>query len=281
MNECANLLSRGLSIDESAGATVIIGKGMFKRPWKTHNESEDTIDVNTMPHYRNILDKVKLIEAQSLSLVVEEVMQKSYEGRMITHAIDSTTKKRVGTFACQDIHVGQNVPFPLPLLPICGQSTEDIALQTDFAFEVLSAVHVKSKEDIYNVVDTHITDSTEHNKGFAKILAELYDLDTPAGQLFCGTHTTLGFSSTMCKMVSSVERNMKLENIISHFMVNIEAGSKHQCFAAQLLDMMLKLIAPEYNNKQWNYKIQDSRFKIIFLNKNYIHYTTHRIQVHN
>ena len=29
------------------------------------------------------------------------------------------------------------------------------------------------------------------------------------------------------------------------------------------------------------FKIQDSRFKIIFLNKNYIHYTTHRIQVHN
>ena len=180
-------------------------------------------------------------------------MQKSYEGRMITHAIDNTTKKRVGTFACQGIHFGQNVPFPLPLLPICVESTEDIALQTDFAFEVLSAVHGKSKEDIYNVVDTHITDSTEHNKGFAKILAELYNLDTPAGQLFCGTHTTLGFSSAMCKMVSSVERNMKLENIISHFMVNIEAESKHQCFAAQSLDMMLKLVAPEYNNKQWNY----------------------------
>ena len=97
---CANLLGRGLSIDESADATVIVGKGMFKRTWKTRNESQDTIDVNTMPHYRNILDKVKLIEAQSLSLVVEEVMQKPYEGRMIPHAIDSTTKKRVGTFAC-------------------------------------------------------------------------------------------------------------------------------------------------------------------------------------
>ena len=32
---------------------------------------------------------------------------------------------------------------------------------------------------------------------------------------------------------------------------------------------------------KFNPKIQDSRFKIIFLNKNYIHYTTHRIQVHN
>ena len=54
-------------------------------------------------------------------------------------------------------------------------------------------------------------------------------------------------------MVSIVEKDMKLENIFSHFMVNIEADSKHDCFAAQALDMMLKLVAPEYSNKQWNY----------------------------
>ena len=29
--------------------------------------------------------------------------------------------------------------------------------------------------------------------------------------------------------------------------------SKHNCFAAQALDMMLKLVAPEYSNKTWNY----------------------------
>ena len=46
---CANLLGRGLLIDETADATVIVGKGMFKRPWKTPNESKDSIDVNKMP----------------------------------------------------------------------------------------------------------------------------------------------------------------------------------------------------------------------------------------
>ena len=177
----------------------------------------------------------------------------SAKGRMITHAIDSTTKKRVGSFACQGIHVGRNVPFPLPLLPICGEKTEDIADQTDFAFEVLAAVHGKPKEEIYKLVNAHITDTTDHNKGFSKLLAELYDLETPAGQLFCGTHTTLGFSSAMCKMVAIIERSMKIENILSHFMVDIEAESKHDCFAAQALDMMLKLVAPEYSYKQWNY----------------------------
>ena len=154
-----------------------------------------------MPRYRNIHNKNKLIVAKSLSLVVDEMVLRSSEGRMLTHAIDSTTKRRVGTFACQGIHVGQNVPLPLPHLQICGETTEDIAHQTDFAFEILEAVTGKRKEDIYKLINAHITDTTDHNKGFASILAELYNLDTAAGQLFCGTHTTLGFSSAMCKMV--------------------------------------------------------------------------------
>ena len=152
-----------------------------------------------MPHHRNIIDKLRLVEAQSLSLVVEEMLSESSTGRMLTHAIDSNTKKGVGTFACQGIHVGQNTPFPLPLLPICGESTEDVALQTDFAFEILAAVHGLTKEEIYQRINAHMTDSVEHNKGFAKILADLYNLDTAAGQFFGGTHTTLGFSSGMCK----------------------------------------------------------------------------------
>ena len=62
------------------------------------------------------------------------------EGRMITAAIDSTTKKRAGQFATQGIHIGQNVPFPLPLINICGETTEDIAMQVELCFEILAAV---------------------------------------------------------------------------------------------------------------------------------------------
>ena len=74
---------------------------------------------------------------------------------MITNAIDSTTKKEVRTFACQGIHIGQNVPFPIGLLDICGETTEDIALQTDFTFGMLSAVHSKGKEELYQMINTH------------------------------------------------------------------------------------------------------------------------------
>ena len=96
-----------------------------------------------------------------------------------------------------------------------------------------------------------MTDSTSHNKGFAKILAELHDLSEPAGQLFWGSHTTLGFSSAMNKTVKMLETDLKVETILSKFMVGMDLESKHGSLAGQALDMMLKLVSPEFSLKQW------------------------------
>ena len=206
-----------------------------------------------MPSERSLRENLRLIESQSLSLVVNEMLQQSQSGRMITHAMDSTTKKRAGQFVTQGIHIGQNCPFPLPLINICGEKTEDIALQVDFGFRCLAAVKDMEVAEIYSLVDAHQTDSVEHNKGFAKELQELYDLDSPAGQLFCGSHTTLGFSSAMNKIVSRLELDMNINSILSKFMVEIDVNTKHGSVAGHSLDCMLKLVAPEYSHKNWNY----------------------------
>ena len=41
------------------------------------------------------MDKLNLIEAESLAIVVDEIRASAESGRMITAVIDSTTKKRV------------------------------------------------------------------------------------------------------------------------------------------------------------------------------------------
>ena len=249
----SSLVGKGLSIAEASDAVVVVGNGMFERKWKGNCDNVELLDIDTLPDRSAIRDKLNLIEAESLAFVVDEIRAGAESGRMITAAIDSTTKKRAGQFATQGIHIGQNVPFPLPLMNICGETTEDIAMQVDFGFEILAAVKKEPVEDIYKLVDTHMTDSTSHNKGFAALLAELYNLDEPAGQLFCGSHTTLGFSSAMNKVVKMIETDMKVETILSKFMVGMELESKHGSLAGQALDMMLKLVAPEYSHKQWNY----------------------------
>ena len=227
---------------------------MFECQWKLHNENSELIDLDTLPDKRNIREKLNLIEAETLSNAVSEISKaKENDDRAITHAIDSTTKKRLGQFATQGIHIGRNVPFPLPLINIAGETTEDIALQVDFGMEVLAAVQGKEAKDVYKLIDVHMTDSVAHNKGLGAVLADIYDLDKPAGQIFCGSHTTLGMSSALNKRVSAIEADMKVEQVLSKFMVGMELDSKNGSLAGQAIDMMLKLVAPEYSHKMWNY----------------------------
>ena len=111
-------------------------------------------------------------------------------------------------------------------------------------------------EEVYKLVTTHMTDSVQHNKGFSKVLQEMYSLDEPAGQLFCGSHTTLGFSRAMDQLVGKVEEDMKISQVTSKFMVSLDISSKNSSVAGLALDIMLKLVAPEYSHKQWNYYSQ-------------------------
>ena len=101
-------------------------------------------------------------------------------------------------------------------------------------FQILAAVSDKSKKEIYEQVDALMTDSTEHNKGFAEIMKDMYNLDTAVGQLFCGTHTTIGFSSAMKKQLALVDRNMTLEVIFRNFMVDLDFDSKHGSLLGKL-----------------------------------------------
>ena len=95
-------------------------------------------------------------------------------------------------------------------------------------------------------------DSVHHNKGITVVLQELYSLETPAGQLFCGTHTTLGFVAGTNKMLRNLEAEQKTEQVLKGFMVDLEVDSKKSSIAGQALDICLKLVAGESIHKPWN-----------------------------
>ena len=220
----------------------------------------ETFDLDTLPNVRNIKSKLQLVEAETLSLAVSSISEAKESGRAITASIDSTTKRGVGQFATQGLQIGQNCPIPLPLMAISGETTEEVALQVDHAMEILAAVLGTDPREIYKLIDVHMTDSVGHNKGIAKELATMYDLNEPAGQIFCGSHTTLGFSNALNKKVSVIETDMKVDQILKQFMVGMELDSKNGSLAGQALDMCLKLVAPEYSHKMWNYYQQFTNF---------------------
>ena len=119
--------------------------------------------------------------------------------------------------------------------------------------EILSACSGVSVQELAGQVDTLMTDSTEHNKGVNVLLQQLYELDSLPGQLYCGTHTTLGFSNAMNSVVMKIELDMGLDKVLNTFMCSMELDTKNGSLAGQACDMMLKLFAPEFSHKSWNY----------------------------
>ena len=250
---CADLHGHGFGADECSSAVIIVANGMFGRNWRRFSDDKDMFDKDTAPGKKQVVESLSKIEAHSLSLMVNHVTTEKDGGRMITFASDSTTRRGVGQFQGQGLHIGTDSAFPLPLLSIHNETREDIADQLGMGLEILSICSGEPVEILASKVDTLLTDSVEHNKGVNEILAQLYDLDNTPGQIFCGTHTVLGFSDKMDKMVSKIETNMKLETVIAKFMIAIDLDSKHHSLASQALDMCLKLVAPEYVQKPWNY----------------------------
>ena len=248
----AGLSGQGLSLDECNTAITMVGNGLFGRRWSKAGVKK-TIDNDTLPGKKHVIEALRQIEAQSLDLVVREMKKGKEEGHMITLASDSTTRRDVGKFIGMGVHIGKEGSLTLPLLGIGSESREDIALQLSMGLEQLSICSGVAVKELLEQVDVLFTDSVDHNKGVNFILQEMFDLDKPPGQLFCGTHTCLGFSNAQNKVVTEVESKMKLETVLSQFMVGMELDSKSGSLAGQALDMQLKLVAPEYKHKSWNY----------------------------
>ena len=69
----ATLIGNGLSMDESCNAVIEVGNGLFGRKWKKGDLEENVYDCDTLPDKRSIREALNLVEAQSLSLVVERM----------------------------------------------------------------------------------------------------------------------------------------------------------------------------------------------------------------
>ncbi|CAM1308497.1 Uncharacterised protein g4871 [Pycnogonum litorale] len=63
-----------MSENQAEGAIVTVVNKVFGRSWKLHSESSDLIDLDTLPHERNILQVGNSIEALTLSEIAKLIM---------------------------------------------------------------------------------------------------------------------------------------------------------------------------------------------------------------
>ena len=190
-------------------------------------------------------------ELYSLKQVGEWVLDAKSEGELFTHATYSTTRKVEGTFAFSEIDINWNEYLPLPTLSVSSDTRNNTAdfIATDF--RLLEAASVISAEEIYSKIDVQMTDSTSHNKGTAKKLAETFHRKEIAGQIFRNSDITLGFDKEIAKTIHTIENKMEMESIFSGFLLDIDIDQS--LISIPTVSWCLSLFGRENINKVWNY----------------------------
>ena len=245
---CAELDGEGFSLRECQIALKVIGNRIFKTEWKMpkekdrkskYDENDDddedvdeasVIDSDTLPTRSAIRKKLKQMHAYSLGLIAERIAEAKHDGDIVTHATDATTRKHVGTFAPSGLHINRDEYLPLPTLSIASETTHNISQGIQTTFEMLESASKYSSNELYEKVDVHMTDSTSHNVGIAKATGELMNRETPAGQLFCTSHTPLGFDGGIEYIINKIETCMNMDNLFKGFLLDVSIDKKVRHF---------------------------------------------------
>ena len=67
-------------------------------------------------------------------------------------------------------------------------------------------------------------------------------------------------SAAINKFLRFLEGEMKMDELVQGFMVDLDVDSKNGSVAGHSIDMCLRLVAPEYNAKPWNKNKQFLQF---------------------
>ena len=103
----------------------------------------------------------------TLKLVTEKLVNVKDIDNTVTHATDSTTRKRVGCFASQGLHGNKDTYIPLPTLQMGSETTKNISESINTEFKIPAATSEHTVEEFHSCADLHTTDASAHNKGVA------------------------------------------------------------------------------------------------------------------
>ena len=264
-------MGHGFSYHESQIALKVVANRLFHCQWTIPDESrgqkkfdddscenddacnDPTYDNNSLPTRKTIRDMMKKIEAHSLKLTADKILEVKETDDVVTHATDSTTRKKVGSFAPQGLHINRETYLPLPTLQLGSETTKNIADSIATDFKILAAASGRSADELYSCVDLHMTDATAHNKGVAAEVATLMNRSDAAGQLFCNPHTALGFDRCMKSIINKVETEMGMQNLINCFILDVNIDQSNETVSLTVISWLLNLFGPDMIQKPWNY----------------------------
>ena len=148
--------------NQAVAAIVEVGNGMFNCGWKYHAENEEAVDLDTVPHHKNIREAGKALTVLTLASIVDEMMESGTDV-VISYHDDGSKKQGIGSYSVQGVTINDKFRV-LPTLPIASESRENLAALKLAILNILSVCNTKySPKQIQEAITFKITDSTAHN----------------------------------------------------------------------------------------------------------------------
>ena len=246
---------RHLSLEQACGALVDVGNFLFLRNWKTHSENSENIDFDTLPHHRNISEKMKSFEAAVLREIAQEIF--TAESAVVTYHDDCSRKQGAGAYSVQGITIHGKFR-PLPTLRIAAETRQNLADLKVTILRMLSAVSDIAPDILYSKIDFVMTDSTAHNFHVENLVSQSLETDHTPAHLVCNVHCALMFNRILMAGWRDIESKIGHDKIFSN--VLNKTASSNSSATVQMLDCMMRLISHDFDDRPWNKSAKFDQF---------------------
>ena len=206
-----------MSKEQSIGSTIIFAKELFNLRWKTSEEDDCVVDLDTVPDKRAIRKMGNAREVLALASLVEKIMSSEDRTTIVYHD-DGSKKQGAGSFSVQGVTVDKKW-YPFPTLSISSETRENLSQLKLTILNILSAVSGVSSKDLWHRIDFTMTDSTIHNMGVDNLVSEALETDHVPSHLLCQVHPACMFTRCLQKLCKQIDTTIGPSKIFSVFAV--------------------------------------------------------------
>ena len=206
-----------MSKEQSIGSTIIVARELFNLCWKTSEEDDSVVDLDTVPDKSAIRKMGNAREVLALASLVEKIMSSDDRTTIVYHD-DGSKKQGAGSFSVQGVTVDKKW-YPFPTLTISSETRENLSQLKLTILNILSAVSGVSTKDLWHRIDFTMTDSTIHNMGVDNLVSEALDTDHIPSHLLCQVHPACMFTRCLQKLFKQIDTTIGPSKIFSVFAV--------------------------------------------------------------
>lgn len=237
-----------MSQAQAIGSTIIVAKEMFGLSWRSFDEDDKEITLDTVPDKKRNREVGKALEAFALSTIVEEIMKSSENSTVVYHD-DGSKTQGAGSYSVQGVTVNKKY-YAFPTLSLASETRKNLSLLKVTVLNILSVCGNVPADVLWAKIDFVMTDGVSHNLLVEERVAEQLGSEHLPKHLICQVHPALMFSRKLQVLWTVVDTTIGPEKIFAGFAVSL--SDQQESVTQQWMDCVTRLVTHDYDQKPWN-----------------------------